>query len=241
MTECHNGQPFPRMHPKNTQASPSVAVGNNHAFAVFCNDDSVHVTCLDSSGKIVWQKTIGRWVPTRYQFGFGQSPIFHNGKLIVTAESETDPFVVALDPANGNPIWRIERPKATSYGTPVVATLNGQEQLLISGGQNVASYDPDSGEELWSTDASWVVACGTVVWHPAQGLVYASGGYPTKQTLAIKADGSGEIAWENKVKCYEQLMLVVDDCLYGHAEGGVLYCWDAATGDELWVQRLSRE
>ncbi len=238
MTPCHAGNFLERIHPKNTHASPSVAVGNDHVFAVFCNDDSVHVTCLDLAGKIVWQKRVAPWIPTRYQFGFGQSPIFHKGKLIVTTESETEPLVVALDPADGSQVWKIERPRATSYGTPVVVNLDGREQMLQAGGQDVSSYDPESGKTLWTADASWIVACGTLVWHPASGLVYASGGYPTKQTLAIAADGSGKVVWENRVKCYEQSLLVVDDCLYGFAEGGVLYCWDASTGEERWVERL---
>ncbi len=238
MTQCHAGKFLTDLHPKNTQASPSVAVGDERVFAVFCNDDSTMLSCLDLAGRLVWQIRLGPWVPTRYQFGFGQSPIFHNGKIIVTSESETDPFIMALASADGRQLWKIERPRATSYGTPVVARIGGHEQLLIAGGQEVSSYAPETGKPLWSVDAAWVVACGTMVWHPARGLVYASGGYPTKQTLAIVADGSGKIAWENRIKCYEQSLLVAGDCVYGHAEGGVLYCWDAATGDELWVERL---
>ncbi len=238
MTQCHAGSFLRRIHPKNTQASPSVAVGDRRVFAVFCNDDSVHVSCLDLDGKLEWQKRLAPWIPTRYQFGFGQSPIFHQGKLIVTSESETESFIMALDPATGEERWKIERPSATSYGTPVIADVGGRKQLLMAGGQDVSAYDPETGQPLWSADASWRVACGTMVWHPASGLVYASGGYPTKQTLAIAADGSGRIVWENRIKCYEQSMLVVADCLYGFAEGGILYCWDAATGEELWVERL---
>ncbi len=238
MTQCHSGNFLTEVHPKNTQASPSVAIGGNRVFAVFCNDDSTQLSCLDFDGDLIWQKRLGPWVPTRYQFGFGQSPVFHDGLIIVTSESETDPFIVALAASDGKQVWKIQRPRATSYGTPVIAQIAGRPQLLIAGGEEVSSYAPDSGQKLWTTDAAWVVACGTMVWHPASGLVYASGGYPEKQTLAIVADGSGKIAWENRVKCYEQSLLVAGDCLYGYAEGGVLYCWDAVTGDEQWAERL---
>ena len=77
-----------------------------------------------------------------------------------------------------------------------------------------------------------------MIWHPTQPIVYASGGYPAKQTLAIRADGSGKILWENRIKCYEQSMILVDETIYGLAEGGILYCWDAVTGKQLWRQRL---
>lgn len=237
-TPCHRGVSFPKQHKKNTNASPSIAVLGDRAFAVFCNNDSTHVTCLDFDGKIVWQKKVGPWIPSDYQFGFGQSPIVHGGKLIVTSESEADPFVIALNPDNGDPIWKIKRPRKTSYGTPVIAKIGGREQLLIAGGNVVNGYDPRSGEELWSGNTNWQVACGTLIWHPTRPIVYASGGYPNKQTLAVRADGSGEVVWQNRAKCYEQSMILVDDCVYGYTEGGVLYCWDAITGEQLWRQRL---
>lgn len=237
-TQLHSGGFVRRIDRNNTQASPTVAFGDDHVFAVFCTNDAVQVNCLDLEGNPVWHEEIGPWVPSRYQFGFGQSPIFYDGKLIVTSESEADPFVMALDPKNGKRVWKIERPKWTSYATPVVAEIAGKKQLLISGGQFVASYDPSSGKELWSTGASWGVVCGTMVWNQTNGLVYSSGGFPTQQTVAVKADGSGQTVWENRVKCYEQSLIAVDGCVYGFAEGGILYCWDAANGEQLWVQRL---
>lgn len=237
-TLCHKEVKFPKQHPKNTQASPTIAVLGERAFAVFCNNDAVHVTCLSFDGKTAWQKKVGPWVPAQYQFGFGQSPIAYDGKLIVTSESEADPFVLALNPENGEQVWKIQRPRKTSYGTPVVVKVDGRDQLLISGIQEVNGYDPQTGEELWSVDSKWQVACGTVISHPTQPIVYASGGYPAKQTLAVRADGSGEILWENNIKCYEQSLILVDDCVYGFAEGGILYCWDAISGKQLWRQRL---
>lgn len=235
---CHESVTFPKQHPKNTHASPTIAVLGERAFAVFCNDDATHVTCLDFAGEIVWQKKIGPWIPAQYQFGFGQSPIVHDGKLIVTSESDADPFITALNPDDGESIWKIKRPKKTSYGTPVVANVGGREQLLTAGANVVSSYDPQTGKELWSVDTKWQVACGTLIWHPTEPIVYSSGGFPNKQTLAIRADGEGEILWENNVKCYEQSMIIVDGCVYGYAEGGILYCWDAISGEQLWRERL---
>ncbi len=238
-TTCYQGVTFSPQHAKNTQASPSIAAAADRVFAVFCNNNQVHATCLDFDGKILWRRVVGQWIPLKYQFGFGQSPIYHDGKLIVTSESETDPFVAALDPQTGDDLWRIRRSAATSYSTPVIAKISGREQLMLSGGRCVAGYDPTNGQQLWEAEAPWDVTCGTMVWHPTEPIVYASGGYPNKQTLAIRADGTGEIVWKNPIKCYEQSMIVVDGCVYAHAEGGILYCWDGLTGKRQWRQRLS--
>ena len=105
----------------------------------------------------------------------------------------------------------------------------------MSGGQQVAGYDPETGAVLWKTPAQWVTSCGTMVWDG--NLVFASGGFPAQQTLAIRADGSGQIVWQNPVKVYEQSMIVVDGYLYAQAEKGIVYCWRCSDGKEMWSAR----
>lgn len=233
--QIHEGNLNPRIHPKNTQASATIASDGTHAFAVFNNNGGVWLTALDLDGKQVWQKEVGKFRPAQYQFGYGCSPSFMDGKLFVTSESEADPFILALDPATGEQIYRVERPKATSYSTPVVANVAGKKQLLMSGGRSVKGYDADTGEELWSANTPWVVSCGTMVWD--ENLAFASGGFPRPQTIAVDA-GTGEVAWTNQVKCYEQSMIVVDGYLYGLSDRGICYCWRAKDGKEMWKSRM---
>ena len=71
-------------------------------------------------------------------------------------------------------------------------------------------------------------------------MVFASGGYPAKETLAVNSK-NGTVVWRNKTKVYEQSLLVVDGYVYAHAENGVLYCWRAADGKEMWKSRFSKK
>lgn len=119
----------------------------------------------------------------------------------------------------------------------MVAEVAGKPQLLISGQRLVSSYDPANGAQLWTTNAKWDITCGTMVWDDER--VFASGGYPAQQTLAIKADGSAEMVWDNPVKVYEQSMLAWDGYLYAHSDNGAIYCWRANDGEEKWKQRFS--
>lgn len=237
ITECSQGGFLPQIHNKNTHASHTVATDGQHVFAVFTHHQGVHVYALDLDGNKLWNRKLGPFAPAQYQFGSGQSPIVFNGQLIVTSETEAMPTIQSLNPANGETVWKIDRPKTCSYGTPVVTEIGGKPVLLISGGKEVAAYDATSGQRLWREAASWIVACGTMVWNSDKSLVFASGGFPSNQTLALRADGAG-MAWENNIKCYEQSLIVVDGCLYGLNEGGVLFCWDANDGKELWKSRL---
>ena len=123
-----------------------------------------------------------------------------------------------------------------SYSSPIVAHVAGRDQLLISGGKVVASYDPENGKPLWTADATTSATCGTMVWDG--GLVFASGGYPDAETAAIAADGSGRVVWRNREKCYEQSMLAVDGYVYAVNDRGIAYCWKADDGTQMWQQRL---
>ena len=234
-TVVNEGNFNPRIHQKNTHASPTVACDGKHVFAMFNNDGQNQLAALDMDGKVLWQRHIAKY-KTQYPFGSGSSPILHNGMLYVPNEANSECAIIVIDPVTGDEVRRINRGgKFSSYSTPVVATVAGKEQLLISGGQKVNGYDPESGDELWSVPTKWQVSCGTMVWDG--DMVFASGGFPAQQTLAINAK-TGKLVWDKPVKFYEQSMVVHDGRLYGLSDRGVVYCWNAQTGDQLFKQRF---
>jgi outer membrane protein assembly factor BamB len=116
-----------------------------------------------------------------------------------------------------------------------VGHVAGKDQLLMSGASEVCSYDPASGKKLWSAKGSTVATCGTLVWDG--DIVFASGGYPGSETVAVKADDSGEMLWRNNSNCYEQSMLATGGYLYALTDQ-VLFCWRGSDGQEMWKQRL---
>ncbi len=232
--QVHSGKLARKIHGKNTHASQTVVSDGTHAFAVFCNGGKIWVTALTLDGEKTWQKNLGTYTSNR-SFGFGTSPIFQDGKLFVTNECNDDSFVLALNPTDGEEIYRIEQPRETSYSVPVVATVAGRRQLLTFGGKQAAGYDAETGKELWKVPGKWTTTCGTMVWDG--DLAFCSGGWPAQQTMAIRADGSGEVVWQNPIKIYEQSMIVVDGYLYGQAEKGIVYCWRCSDGKQMWKAR----
>lgn len=228
---------FPRsIHPKNTHASPTIACDGDRLFVTLLHHDAIHATALDLEGQIVWQKTLGPFQPKRYEYGYAPSPVIYRGSVIVSAEYDGDAFLVALDRMTGDPLWRTSRPSNISYSTPVVASVSGRDQLLISGADQVSSYDPATGKLLWATTGTTAATCGTMVWDG--DIVFASGGFPDSETLAVRSDGSGKVLWRNRQKCYEQSMLAYDGHLYALTDNGIVFCWRADTGQEMWKQRL---
>ncbi|WP_299461103.1 PQQ-binding-like beta-propeller repeat protein [uncultured Gimesia sp.] len=235
-TDVSQGNFAPKIHQKNTHASPTLASNGETVFAVFPQFDQVQLTALDLNGKQQWQIKAGGYLPLAYQFGYAPSPILYQDKVIVTSEYEKDGFIAAFDQQSGREVWRIKRPEKMNFSTPIVARIAGRDQMLLSGNAKVASFDPQTGRDLWSAPAMWIVSCGTMVWD--KDLVFTSGGFPLKGTMAVKADGSGKVVWTNLVKCYEQSMLAYNGYLYAIDDNGIAFCWNAQTGKEHWKSRL---
>lgn len=233
-TEIHSGGFQRRINRNNSHASSTIATNGKVLFSVFCHNNATWLTKLDLNGKIISKKEIGKY-QSRFPFGFGSSPIVFKELVIVPSESDGESFIKAYNIETGKIKWEINRPKMTSYSTPVIAKIGNKEHLLISGGRTVCSYEPYTGKKNWQTSARWMVSCGTMVWNDK--LVFTSGGFPASQTIAINAS-NGKIVWQNRVKMYEQSMLYHDGALYAHSDNGRIYCWDANNGEELWNQRV---
>lgn len=235
-TDVNRGGFAPKIHQKNTHASPTLVSNGTQVFAAFPHHESIQLTALDLQGRQQWQIRAGGFLPKAYQFGYAPSPLLYQNTVIVAAEYEKNGYLAAFDQQSGKEVWRLPRPEKINFSTPVVTRIAGREQLLLSGNSKVASFDPRNGNELWSVPAPWIVSCGTMVWDG--DLVFASGGFPTKGTIAVKADGSDQVAWSNRTKCYEQSMLAANGYLYAVDDNGIAYCWNAQTGKEQWKHRL---
>jgi len=226
---------FPPTHIKNTNASSTAASDGKSIFVTFCHHEKVEAVALDLDGRILWRKDVGQFLPEQYKYGYAASPTIYKDKLIIAGDSDTSAWVVALNVADGNVVWEQKRPQFLNWSSPIVASLPGGDQLLLSGLHMISSYDPSTGKVLWQTKCLTMATCGTCVWE--NDLIFASGGYPDAETVAVKADGSG-VVWSNKVMCYEQSMIVHDGYLYAFSDKGIAFCWDAKTGKEMWKERL---
>ncbi len=236
-TEVNKGGLPPKIHNKNTHATPTVACDGNRLFASFCNHDSIQVTALDLDGNQLWQQTVGPFQPRSYKYGYAASPAIHESFVVIAADYDGGGYLAALSRGDGAIAWRKSRPAKLSYSSPVITNIAGRDQLLISGCDLVAGIDPNTGDEIWSIPATTMATCGSLVWDG--DLVFASGGYPKAETVCVRADGKGEILWRNRTKCYEQSMLAHDGFVYAVDDGGIAYCWKADDGTQKWRHRLS--
>lgn len=221
------------MHAKSTHANGSPACDGHSVFVTFLNGEQILLSSLSLDGEVNWTKDLGFF---NAKFGYAPSPCLFESLIIVSGDNRGGSFLAAVHRETGDIVWRVARSNQDTYSSATIVPTESGAQLIISGDRKVVSYDPTTGQENWTCAGSAQATCGTVVWW--KNLVFASGGYPQRETIAIDVS-TGQKAWSDDVKCYEQSMLVAGDHLYAVTDDGIAICRDAATGKRTWRERLA--
>ncbi len=226
------------LHKKNTCASGTPSSDGKVIYIVVQVGDAIHASAVSVQGQLLWQRVVAPYRAGNGWFGYGASPLLVGKVLVIPVETDnSEGGLFALSKMDGRAMWRAQRPQETGYSSPVLVEIAGRPQILISGGYRIASYQPQDGRLLWQVEATSRTTCGTMVWK--NNMIFASGGFPESGTYGVRVDEQGaKVVWQNRVKCYEQSMLVAGEYLYGFADNGIAYCWRCADGQEMWRQRL---
>lgn len=223
-------------HRNSSQASSTVAWDGERLYINFLNAKAIHTTALDVSGKILWQTRVADYVPHQ---GFGASPVVHESVVLVAADHKGGGKLAGLDKRTGKILWEHARPKIANYPSPAVLRLAGRTQMVLAGCNLVVSLDPLTGKKLWEIEGSTEE---TVVTAATDGSrVFVSGGYPKSHVMAVEADGSGKVAWQNGTRVYVPSMLVRDGHVFAVLDAGHAVCWDSATGEERWREKVDKD
>ncbi len=218
---------------KSSLASSTPACDGERVFINFLNKDAIYTTALDLAGKQLWQTKITDYVLHQ---GFGSSPAIFQSLVLVSADNKGKGLIAGLDRSTGEIVWMHDRPKMPNYASPIILKVAGREQLLFTGCELVTSLEPATGKSNWEIPGS-TTECVTSPVTDGQ-LIFTSGGYPKSHVAAVKADGSGQVVWENKTRVYVPSMLVLGQHLYGVRDDGIAVCWKCDTGAEVWKGRV---
>jgi outer membrane protein assembly factor BamB len=233
--EVHRGGFPKKSNKKASQASSTPACDGKRVFINFLNAGAVYTTAFDLNGKQLWQTKITDYILHQ---GFATSPAIYKSLLIVSADNKGGGAVCGLDRTDGSVAWRIDRPKYPNYASPVIYRINDIDQLIFQGCNLVSSYDPANGKKRWQVKGATTECVSSIV---TDGVhVFTSGGYPRNHVSAMKADGSGEVVWENISRVYVPSMLVKDGYLFAVMDSGNAMCWQSDTGKQMWKERLNR-
>jgi outer membrane protein assembly factor BamB len=213
---------------------------------VYCAFGSSVIAAVDFQGKIVWRKEI---VPYTFDVTLGSSPIIYDDAVILLCamSQPRDSKVIAFAKSTGAVKWQQALPN-TGFGhsTPVIIDVAGTPQMLVlASGMRVAdnalqSLNPMNGERLW-----WCRGAGDAA-SPAfgAGLVYFDGGRGGPG-VTVDPTGSGDVSKTHVRWTVSQVPeglsspIIVGHYVYRLHSPGILKCWDAATGKQVYAERLA--
>jgi outer membrane protein assembly factor BamB len=243
------GRPKGTRNSSNTYASETPVTDGERVYVSF----GVHgLYCYDFPGNQLWKKDFGAY-RTEYGHGTGSSPAFDGQRLFIQCDNEDKSFLVALDARTGEQRWRADRAEVTGWSTPLVWKNAARTEVVCLGRRRVQSYDPATGKPLWELGGM----NGQAMASPVAGgdLLFAGTGGQlggNRPLFAVKAGASGDVtlkpgadsneavAWHlpkagpltSTPLLYEGRLYVLEQSL------GVVNCYDARSGKQLYRERL---
>jgi outer membrane protein assembly factor BamB len=232
-------------HRFNSFASATPAVDDRHIYVPVSSAEQYELVAVTHEGRETWRYRIG---PHVSMHGSAASPIIYRDTVIMANDQDGESFIVAVEAATGRVRWKTPRSSGdAAYGTPSIFTgSDGVDQVILSSkAAGVTALDAATGKVLWEiadlfkdrTVFSPTVAGDLVVAGAGQG----PGG---KKFVAIRpgcADGSqsAAVVYEvDRALPYVPTPLYYKGLLFLLADGGIVTCVDAATGEVKWRERI---
>ncbi len=234
--------PFEDIHRLNSRASSTPVTDGERIFVSFLDGEKMFVAAYDLEGNQLWQQRPGVFSS---KHGYCSCPVLWKNMVIVNGDHDGEAYIVALDQKSGETIWKTERPnKLRSYCTPIIREIDGRTQLILSGSESVASYDPENGTQHWVIDGPTEQFVASLVYNEDLNLLFMTCGFPQKHMLAIRPDGSGNVTkthvvWRDTAGAsYVPSPIAIGDYFLVVADNGVASCFVAGTGERYWRERL---
>ncbi len=242
--EVVSGKPPEAIHLKNSYASETPVTDGKHVWACFGN---VGLFCLDAAtGEIVWKRDFEPRL-TRTGWGPAASPAVHEGRVYVVRDNEETSTLTAYDAATGETVWEVDRDERSNWSSPFVWQNRLRTEIVTPGSGMTRAYDLD-GKLLYEFGGGSMVTIATP--YAVDDLLYVSSGYVMgrrKPLWAIRPGAAGDvtlsedqtandaIAWSRPdIAPYNPSTLVHDGLLYVLSDRGILSCFDAVTGAEVY-------
>jgi outer membrane protein assembly factor BamB len=232
-------------HADNSHASGTPVTDGKLVYLSFLDGDDAVVAAYDFSGNQLWIQRPGTFSSPH---GYSCSPILYKDIVIINGNSKGDSFLAALNKTDGGIIWNVLHPnKAHSFSTPIIRELAGKTQLIFLGNQEIASYNPDSGEKYWFISGPSEDFCSSPVYNEETGLLLVSSAWPQRHLLAVNPDGKGDVS-ESKVvwrttkgAYYVPSPVTTGDYLFSTMTNGRVHCIDVHSGNTIWEENLGRQ
>ncbi len=265
--KAHTAKPAVKRHSKSSHANPTVATDGKHLIAffgsegLFCYDLDGQLLWKKELGFL----DSGWFLDAGYQWGFGSSPIIYRDRVIVQCDIQKGSFIAAYSLANGNELWRTDRDEIPTWPSPTVHEFGDLPMVITHGTRAARGYDARDGQQLWSLGSHSEIVVPTPF--VAHDLIFIASGYaPIQPIVALRPNARGDlkladdeqtttvdgdskevepsakpeaIAWNTmRGGPYMPTPIAYGDYLYVCSNQGVLTCYRATTGEQIYRERI---
>lgn len=246
------GVPKIKRHLKGSQANCTPVTDGKRVVACFGPEG---LYCYNFEGKLLWKRDLSSIdssfaMDRQYEWGFGSSPVIHDGLVILQCDLSKDSFLAAYRLEDGSRAWSTPRDEIPSWSSPVVWRNRQRAEVVTNASQYARGYDPATGKELWRLAKKSEATIPMPV--IGDDLVYiTSGNRPIQPIIAVRPGAAGDIslgpngdrseriAWSKKRGGpYMTTPIVYGRYLYVCSNAGMLTCYEADTGKEIYKERL---
>lgn len=250
---AHSGIPKVKRHIKSSHANCSTATDGSHVVAFFGSEG---LYCYNMEGKLLWKKDLGyldagAFDAPEIQWGFGSSPIIYKDMVVVLCDVNNQSFITALNVKNGKEIWRTLRDENPTWGTPTIHESANRIQVIVNGYKHIGGYDVKTGKEIWKLKGGGDVPVPTPI--TGHGLVFITNSHGRMRPIyAIRLDAQGDITlaqgetsnkyvkwYKPRRGAYQPTPILYGSYLYVIRNNGLLSCYKAKTGEEVYRERLA--
>jgi outer membrane protein assembly factor BamB len=197
------------------------------------------------TGRVVWSHDLWGEMGGKVQGrGYSCSPLAYGGHVIVTVGGAGQ-TLAAFDQATGKVAWKNGN-LDPAPSSPLLITVDGQEQLVLFHADGVAGFDPKDGTLLWSHPhkTDYGLNISTPVWGP-DNLLFVSSAYGSGSRVLHLAQAGGkttvkELWASNRMRIHFGDAIRIGDHVYGSSGDfgpAVFTAVDVRTGAIAWQDR----
>ena len=230
-----------KMNSLNSYGATTPVVDKDRLYVAWSSPRSIVLRALDHDGKDLWERDLG---PHRSQHGPCTSPMLFEDLVVMTNDQQGESFLIAVEAATGKTLWKLPRTSGrAAYSTPCIRRSgNGEAELIVtSTAAGVTSVNLKTGQVNWQHEKVLPERC---VSSPvlASDLVVATCGTGARGKLfAVRPTGGKEadVAYKlSRNAPYVPCPLLAGGRLFLFGDAGHLTCLDAATGKQLWQEKV---
>ena len=222
-TMCHN---------KTSVAAPTPCSDGKFIYAVFSSNDAI---CLDLNGNLQWLRGLtADYANVSNSLGMASSPMVSGNVVVVQVENDSESYTLGLNKNSGVNLWRLDRPKAANWTSPVLLRSG---LVALQSKKGVDAIRSTDGSKAWSYDggASTIPSTslsGGVLYIPSHGIT------ALKLNKADVTNTPEQLWQSSRLSPATASPLILGGKVYTVNRAGVLTAGDIKSGDRLWQLRL---